>query len=62
MNRKLWSMDLTIPPHDDVKWSKNLRVHIAGDTLEEAIAKARAAYPTAALWSVKHQGILHLEA
>lgn len=60
--RKLWHMDITLPPADGRTWQKNERIAIAADTLEEAVAKAREVYPTATFWKVNHGGKLHLEA
>lgn len=60
--RKLWHMDITLPPTEERKWQKNERIAIAADTMEAAVTKAREVYPTATFWSVKHGGPLHLDA
>lgn len=57
---KLWTVELTMPPVAPRTWSTNQSVHIAADTLEDALAIARRTYPDTRFWKVMHQGDLHL--
>lgn len=51
---------ITLPPKEgESKYSRNLTLGVAAETLQDAVIQVEKLYPGASIWTITHRGAIH---